>query len=107
MNTALMLQQFNLKIGVPMQHCSLKQTAETCFLPSQGSNFVAVRIGCPPGKRLAFDITGTLELVTRMNKRYFDCVKTDPEMPCFFFSDGKTRPGSQLQHFGMLRLGLW
>uniref|UniRef100_A0A2K5RIG6 Cation channel sperm associated auxiliary subunit gamma n=1 Tax=Cebus imitator TaxID=2715852 RepID=A0A2K5RIG6_CEBIM len=53
----------------------------------QGNLMVPVLIGCPPGKRLAFDITYTLEYSLRQNKHYFDCVHVDPEMPCFLFRD--------------------
>ncbi|XP_061028547.1 cation channel sperm-associated auxiliary subunit gamma isoform X3 [Eubalaena glacialis] len=53
----------------------------------QGNLVVPVLIGCPPGKRLAFDITYTLEYNRLQNKRYFDCVHVDPEMPCFLFRD--------------------
>ncbi|XP_054855507.1 cation channel sperm-associated auxiliary subunit gamma-like [Eublepharis macularius] len=53
----------------------------------KGNSVMGVNIGCPPGKRLAFDITGTMQYITKKNKRYFDCVNPDPEMPCFFFSD--------------------
>nr|XP_031537603.1 cation channel sperm-associated protein subunit gamma isoform X4 [Vicugna pacos] len=53
----------------------------------QGSLMIPVLIGCPPGKRLAFDITYTLEYSRLQNKHYFDCVQVDPEMPCFFFRD--------------------
>ncbi|KAI4571539.1 hypothetical protein MJG53_013645 [Ovis ammon polii x Ovis aries] len=48
---------------------------------------VPVLIGCPPGKRLAFDITYTVQYNRVQNKHYFDCVKVDPEMPCFLFRD--------------------
>ncbi|XP_069854878.1 cation channel sperm-associated auxiliary subunit gamma-like isoform X1 [Dipodomys merriami] len=53
----------------------------------QGDLMVPVFIGCPPGKRLAFDITYTLEYNRQQNKHYFDCVFSDPEMPCFLFRD--------------------
>nr|XP_030730230.1 cation channel sperm-associated protein subunit gamma isoform X11 [Globicephala melas] len=53
----------------------------------QGNLMVPVLIGCPPGKRLAFDITYTLEYNRLQNKHYFDCVHVDPEMPCFLFRD--------------------
>ncbi|XP_077192649.1 cation channel sperm-associated auxiliary subunit gamma-like isoform X2 [Paroedura picta] len=53
----------------------------------KGYRVLPVIIGCPPGRRLAFDITGTLKFSIRKNKRYFDCVNPDPEMPCFFFND--------------------
>ncbi|XP_048185926.1 cation channel sperm-associated auxiliary subunit gamma [Perognathus longimembris pacificus] len=56
-------------------------------LAMQGSLMVPVFIGCPPGKRLAFDITYTLEYNHQQNKHYFDCVYSDPEMPCFLFRD--------------------
>ncbi|KAK2088346.1 hypothetical protein P7K49_034253 [Saguinus oedipus] len=52
-----------------------------------GNLMVPVLIGCPPGKRLAFDITYTLEYSHQQNKHYFDCVRVDPEMPCFLFRD--------------------
>ncbi|KAM9224672.1 cation channel sperm-associated auxiliary subunit gamma [Dugong dugon] len=53
----------------------------------QGNLMVPVLIGCPPGKRLAFDITFTLNYNRVVNKHYFDCVQVDPEMPCFLFRD--------------------
>ncbi|XP_007491836.1 cation channel sperm-associated auxiliary subunit gamma isoform X1 [Monodelphis domestica] len=68
-------------------------SAGKCFLktPSghlmQGNTMIPMFIGCPPGKRLAFDITATLKYNKEENKRYFDCVHPDPEMPCFLFSD--------------------
>uniref|UniRef100_G3VAT4 Cation channel sperm associated auxiliary subunit gamma n=1 Tax=Sarcophilus harrisii TaxID=9305 RepID=G3VAT4_SARHA len=52
-----------------------------------GNRQIPMFIGCPPGKRLAFDITLTLRHNKKTNKRYFDCVHPDPEMPCFLFSD--------------------
>ncbi|XP_027711281.1 cation channel sperm-associated protein subunit gamma-like [Vombatus ursinus] len=53
----------------------------------QGNDMIPIFIGCPPGKRLAFDVTLTLQQNKETNKRYFDCVYPDPEMPCFLFSD--------------------
>ncbi|KAJ7303931.1 hypothetical protein JRQ81_011444 [Phrynocephalus forsythii] len=53
----------------------------------KGTVVVGINIGCPPGKRLAFDITYTKNYTEEKNKRYFDCVVPDPEMPCFYFSD--------------------
>ncbi|XP_032342029.1 cation channel sperm-associated protein subunit gamma isoform X14 [Camelus ferus] len=53
----------------------------------QGNLMIPVLIGCPPGKRLAFDITYTLEYSRLQNKHYFDCAQVDREMPCFFFRD--------------------
>ncbi|XP_068934972.1 cation channel sperm-associated auxiliary subunit gamma [Petaurus breviceps papuanus] len=52
-----------------------------------GYAMIPMYIGCPPGKRLAFDVTSTLRYNKETNKRYFDCVHPDPEMPCFLFSD--------------------
>ncbi|XP_072464400.1 cation channel sperm-associated auxiliary subunit gamma-like isoform X3 [Notamacropus eugenii] len=68
-------------------------SAGKCFLRTrygyrmQGNDMIPMFIGCPPGKRLAFDITLTLQHNKETNKRYFDCVYPDPEMPCFLFSD--------------------
>uniref|UniRef100_G1NWW6 Cation channel sperm associated auxiliary subunit gamma n=1 Tax=Myotis lucifugus TaxID=59463 RepID=G1NWW6_MYOLU len=56
-------------------------------LRMQGNLMVPVLIGCPPGKRLAFDITYTLQYNNLQNRHYFDCVHVDPEMPCFLFRD--------------------
>ncbi|XP_043750552.1 cation channel sperm-associated protein subunit gamma isoform X6 [Cervus elaphus] len=56
-------------------------------LRMQSNLMVPVLIGCPPGKRLALDITYTLQYNRVQNKHYFDCVKVDPEMPCFLFRD--------------------
>uniref|UniRef100_A0A8C9DQF1 Cation channel sperm associated auxiliary subunit gamma n=1 Tax=Prolemur simus TaxID=1328070 RepID=A0A8C9DQF1_PROSS len=53
----------------------------------QGNLMLPVLIGCPPGKRLAFDITYTLEYSRLQNKHYFDCMHVDPEMPCFLYRD--------------------
>ncbi|KAG3255972.1 cation channel sperm associated auxiliary subunit gamma, transcript variant X1 [Ictidomys tridecemlineatus] len=53
----------------------------------QGNLMVPVFIGCPPGKRLAFDITYTLKYMRQQNKHYFDCMQEDPEMPCFLYRD--------------------
>uniref|UniRef100_A0A8C5YTX2 Cation channel sperm associated auxiliary subunit gamma n=1 Tax=Marmota marmota marmota TaxID=9994 RepID=A0A8C5YTX2_MARMA len=52
-----------------------------------GNLMVPVFIGCPPGKRLAFDITYTLKYMRQQNKHYFDCMRVDPEMPCFLYRD--------------------
>lgn len=57
------------------------------FSFAQGNLMLPVYIGCPPGKRLAFDITYTLEYNRLLNKQYFDCASPDPEMPCFLFRD--------------------
>ncbi|XP_043849827.1 cation channel sperm-associated protein subunit gamma-like [Dromiciops gliroides] len=68
-------------------------SAGKCFLRTryghlmQGNDMIPMFIGCPPGKRLAFDITLTLQYNKETNRRYFDCVYPDPEMPCFLFSD--------------------
>nr|XP_012630201.1 cation channel sperm-associated protein subunit gamma isoform X5 [Microcebus murinus] len=53
----------------------------------QGTLMLPVLIGCPPGKRLAFDITYTLKYNHQENKHYFDCMNADPEMPCFLYRD--------------------
>ncbi|ETE59132.1 Cation channel sperm-associated protein subunit gamma, partial [Ophiophagus hannah] len=38
----------------------------------KGTDTLEIHIGCPPGKRLAFDITYTKNYTTEKNKRYFD-----------------------------------
>ncbi|XP_055992057.1 cation channel sperm-associated auxiliary subunit gamma [Sorex fumeus] len=53
----------------------------------EGNLMMLVYLGCPPGKRLAFDITYTLQYNMKKNRHYFDCVNEDPEMPCFLFRD--------------------
>ncbi|KAM6969964.1 cation channel sperm-associated auxiliary subunit gamma-like [Aplochiton taeniatus] len=53
----------------------------------KGQYRLPIYIGCPPGNRLAFDITTTLEQCTRLNKRYFNCPEPDPGMPCFYYDD--------------------
>ncbi|XP_074075142.1 cation channel sperm-associated auxiliary subunit gamma-like isoform X2 [Macrotis lagotis] len=68
-------------------------SAGKCFLRTpnghlmQGNELIPMFIGCPPGKRLAFDITFTIQYCKETNKRYFDCLYPDPEMPCFLFHD--------------------
>ncbi|KAL1769375.1 cation channel sperm-associated protein subunit gamma isoform X3 [Sigmodon hispidus] len=57
------------------------------LFPTQGHLMVPVLIGCPPGKRLAFDVTYTTLHSRQLNKHYFDCVRSNPEMPCFLFRD--------------------
>ncbi|XP_062818861.1 cation channel sperm-associated auxiliary subunit gamma isoform X4 [Anolis carolinensis] len=54
---------------------------------TKGSDTIGINIGCPPGRRLAFDITYTKNYTGEKNKRYFDCVEPDPEMPCFYYND--------------------
>ncbi|XP_052567770.1 cation channel sperm-associated auxiliary subunit gamma isoform X7 [Peromyscus californicus insignis] len=54
---------------------------------TQGHLMVPLLIGCPPGKRLAFDVTYTILHSQQLNKHYFDCVVSNPEMPCFLFRD--------------------
>ncbi|XP_015856038.1 cation channel sperm-associated auxiliary subunit gamma isoform X1 [Peromyscus maniculatus bairdii] len=54
---------------------------------TQGHLMVPLLIGCPPGKRLAFDVTYTILHSQQLNKHYFDCVVSNAEMPCFLFRD--------------------
>ncbi|XP_031817483.1 cation channel sperm-associated protein subunit gamma [Sarcophilus harrisii] len=74
-------------------HFKVVDSAAKCFVRTRfgyrmlGNRQIPMFIGCPPGKRLAFDITLTLRHNKKTNKRYFDCVHPDPEMPCFLFSD--------------------
>ncbi|XP_076787114.1 cation channel sperm-associated auxiliary subunit gamma isoform X3 [Arvicanthis niloticus] len=53
----------------------------------QGFLMVPIFIGCPPGKRLAFDVSYTIMHSEQINKHYFDCVTKEAEMPCFLFRD--------------------
>ncbi|XP_042824593.1 cation channel sperm-associated protein subunit gamma isoform X5 [Panthera tigris] len=73
-----------LKVAGAVGHC-FQNTHQGPRM--QGNLMVPVLIGCPPGKRLAFDITYTLQYNRLQNKHYFDCVRVDPEMPCFLFRD--------------------
>ncbi|XP_063079668.1 cation channel sperm-associated auxiliary subunit gamma-like [Engraulis encrasicolus] len=65
---------------------------EDCFQQSSdgivplGIYTILVYIGCPPGKRLAFDISKTILESTRLNKRYFDCPVLSSS-PCFYYED--------------------
>nr|XP_032660369.1 cation channel sperm-associated protein subunit gamma [Chelonoidis abingdonii] len=76
-----------------LQLCQVINSATNCYHYTasgpklQGYAMVPIFIGCPPGKRLAFDITRTLKYTTKQNKRYFDCIHKNPELPCFFFND--------------------
>ncbi|XP_038960278.1 cation channel sperm-associated auxiliary subunit gamma isoform X10 [Rattus norvegicus] len=53
----------------------------------RGFLMTKIFIGCPPGKRLAFDVSYTVMHSQKINKHYLDCVVKDPEMPCFLFRD--------------------
>ncbi|XP_075462961.1 cation channel sperm-associated auxiliary subunit gamma isoform X3 [Ascaphus truei] len=53
----------------------------------QGNTAVPLYLGCPPGKRLALDITYTKEHTMKINEHYYDCLNPNPEMPCFFYAD--------------------
>lgn len=57
---------------------------------------VPVLIGCPPGKRLAFDVTYTIMYSRDLNKHYFDCVVSNPEMLCFLYRDCVSHPFSHV-----------
>uniref|UniRef100_A0A8C6APZ0 Cation channel sperm associated auxiliary subunit gamma n=1 Tax=Monodon monoceros TaxID=40151 RepID=A0A8C6APZ0_MONMO len=80
----LMKTSMLLKVAGSSGHC-FQNTHQGPRM--QGNLMVPVLIGCPPGKRLAFDITYTLEYNRLQNKHYFDCVHVAPEMPCFLFRD--------------------
>ncbi|KAM3829466.1 cation channel sperm-associated auxiliary subunit gamma [Vipera latastei] len=74
--------------GIKVVHSEMACYHYASLAPQlKGTDTLDIYIGCPPGKRLAFDITYTKNYTTEKNKRYFDCVEPDPEMPCFFFSD--------------------
>ncbi|XP_075392774.1 cation channel sperm-associated auxiliary subunit gamma [Tenrec ecaudatus] len=73
-----------LKVVGSVGHCF----EETFMGPRMvGNLMMPILIGCPPGKRLAFDVTLTLSYTKKINKQHFDCLKVDPEMPCFHFRD--------------------
>lgn len=57
---------------------------------------VPLLIGCPPGKRLAFDVTYTIMYSRDLNKHYFDCAVSNPEMPCFLYRDCVSHPFSHV-----------
>ncbi|XP_014400181.1 PREDICTED: cation channel sperm-associated protein subunit gamma [Myotis brandtii] len=80
----LMKTAMLVKVAGSAGHC-VQNTIQG--LRMQGNLMVPVLIGCPPGKRLAFDITYTLQYNNLQNRHYFDCVHVDPEMPCFLFRD--------------------
>ncbi|XP_039073664.1 cation channel sperm-associated protein subunit gamma isoform X1 [Hyaena hyaena] len=80
----LMETSMLLKVAGAVGHC-FQNTHQGPRM--QGNLMVPVLIGCPPGKRLAFDILTTLYYNQLQNKHYFDCVKVDPDMPCFLFRD--------------------
>ncbi|XP_038623312.1 cation channel sperm-associated protein subunit gamma [Tachyglossus aculeatus] len=80
----LIMTSVLLKIVGSVGNCFKKTSKGTKM---QGSNMILVFIGCPPGKRLAFDITYTMEYTRTKNKHFFDCFYHAPEMPCFLFKD--------------------
>ncbi|XP_062965956.1 cation channel sperm-associated auxiliary subunit gamma [Cynocephalus volans] len=80
----LMKSSMMIKVVGSSGHC-IQNTHRGARM--QGNMMVPVFIGCPPGKRLAFDITYTLQYNRQQNKHYFDCIHVDPEMPCFLFRD--------------------
>ncbi|XP_060712011.1 cation channel sperm-associated auxiliary subunit gamma-like [Hemiscyllium ocellatum] len=51
----------------------------------QGGALLKVYVGCPPGNRLAFDISYTLQYSTQKNNIYFDCIEPNVEIPCFYY----------------------
>ncbi|XP_028920336.1 cation channel sperm-associated protein subunit gamma isoform X2 [Ornithorhynchus anatinus] len=80
----LMMTSALFKIVGSAGNCFKKTSRGTKM---QGHNMISVFIGCPPGKRLAFDITYTMEYTSTKNKHFFDCTYHVPEMPCFLFKD--------------------
>eukprot|EP00062_Callorhinchus_milii_P025720 gi/632987007/ref/XP_007910555.1/ PREDICTED: cation channel sperm-associated protein subunit gamma [Callorhinchus milii] len=54
-------------------------------LLNQGKNSMKIFIGCPPGKRLAFDIFQTIKYMTQKNTQFFDCIYPKVDMPCFYY----------------------
>ncbi|EPQ11544.1 Cation channel sperm-associated protein subunit gamma [Myotis brandtii] len=87
----LMKTAMLVKVAGSAGHCvqNTIQGLRMQVLNLGGNLMVPVLIGCPPGKRLAFDITYTLQYNNLQNRHYFDCVHVDPEMPCFLFRDTK------------------
>ncbi|GCC31427.1 hypothetical protein chiPu_0009885 [Chiloscyllium punctatum] len=51
----------------------------------KGGALLKVYVGCPPGNRLAFDISYTLQYSTQKNNIYFDCIEPNIEIPCFYY----------------------
>uniref|UniRef100_UPI00398F2C7B cation channel sperm-associated auxiliary subunit gamma-like n=1 Tax=Pristiophorus japonicus TaxID=55135 RepID=UPI00398F2C7B len=54
-------------------------------LQMQGETLLKVYVGCPPGNKLAFDISYTLKYSIEKNDIYFDCLEPDIEIPCFYY----------------------
>ncbi|XP_041092192.1 cation channel sperm-associated protein subunit gamma-like [Polyodon spathula] len=84
--TGLNLKSFSFTLSVMNGMKSCYQETES-GLERQGYTMLPVSVGCPPGRRIAFDITYTLQYTKETNKRYFDCLDPDPEMPCFYYED--------------------
>ncbi|XP_035635846.1 cation channel sperm-associated auxiliary subunit gamma-like isoform X1 [Oncorhynchus keta] len=80
------LLAFNLLLRVSSSEMKCYQQKDQ-GIALRGLHRVPIYIGCPPGNRLAFDITTTLEQCANNNKRYFNCPKPDPIMPCFYYED--------------------
>ncbi|MBN3318432.1 CTSRG protein, partial [Atractosteus spatula] len=80
------LMVFTLFLSVVHSELHCYQQTES-GLSFQGQEKVPVYIGCPPGRRLVFDVSSTLRHGTKLNKRYFNCPKPDPERPCFYYED--------------------
>uniref|UniRef100_A0A673V1Z0 Cation channel sperm associated auxiliary subunit gamma n=1 Tax=Suricata suricatta TaxID=37032 RepID=A0A673V1Z0_SURSU len=80
----LMETSIVLKVAGSAGHC-FQNTHQG--LRMQGNLMITVLLGCPPGKRLAFDVNHTVHYNRLQNKHYFDCDKVDPEMPCFLYRD--------------------
>ncbi|XP_045080275.1 cation channel sperm-associated protein subunit gamma-like isoform X3 [Coregonus clupeaformis] len=80
------LLAFNLLLRVSSSEMKCYQQKDQ-GIGLRGLHRVPIYIGCPPGNRLAFDITTTLEKCAYNNKRYFNCPKPDPIMPCFYYED--------------------
>ncbi|XP_043076636.1 cation channel sperm-associated protein subunit gamma-like [Puntigrus tetrazona] len=72
------------RIGISPRQC-FQQTDLGMVL--SGLQNLPVYIGCPPGNRLVFDASSTLQEGIRLNRRNFSCLNPDPVTPCFYYKN--------------------
>ena len=57
-----------------------------------------VLLGCAPGTRLIFDLNSTLQYARKEFGIIYDCpvTRADPDMPCFYYKQGRTNLSASL-----------